>query len=74
MCQPKIDLNSFVITVLTSGDIKVETGTFAGTMHLTADAFVGFMANAMGGTIDTKVRDHSQHSHDHDHNHEHSHN
>ena len=74
MCsKPKIDIDKFLIDVLPSGEIIVETGEYEGTMHLTADGFVDYMNNLNGGTIDRKVRDRELNHHHHHLEHEHNH-
>jgi len=71
MCQPKLPANSLAVTILTDGRIKVETGSFAGAAHTSADKFLQVLLQELGVTVEQ--RESIGHVHGHEHGHDHSH-
>lgn len=69
--------NDFDVVILPNGDVRVTTGSFAGPVHMSADAFMIWIQRELGGEARvTRGHSHSHahgHSHDHDHDHDHHH-
>lgn len=63
--------NTLEITILPDGRIKIETGSFAGPSHASAEAAIPAIAQALGVTV-ADVKKRIVHGHTHNHTHEHS--
>jgi hypothetical protein len=65
----KLAPNSLAVTILPDGRIRLETGSFAGAQHTSADAFVRALLQELGVSIES--REAIGHVHSHAHSHEH---
>ena len=54
----------FKVTILEDGTLRVETGEFGGAQHMTAEKFMQFLAEEMGGNVQ-RVRRNKAHTHAH---------
>ena len=65
---------TLTITILPDGRIRIDTGSFAGAQHASAEAAIPAIAAALGVTIeDVRARVVHAHNHEHTHNHNHEH-
>jgi hypothetical protein len=65
-------MNDITVTILESGNVRIDTGKFAGPVHATAEAAMLWIAKELGGDVD-KVKNVHTHTHIHDHEHDHDH-
>lgn len=63
--------NAFQIEILEDGTISVDSESFDPTVHKSADDFVRFLGEIMGGEV--VVREKRSHAKAHHHHHDHSH-
>jgi hypothetical protein len=62
-----MDKDKMTITILDDGTIKIETDRISQANHMTAEAFMRFVAQAAGGRQDRKAKHGVHHHHHHDH-------
>lgn len=67
-------MNTFQITILDNGNVRVETGKFSSTVHTTADAALAWIIGQLGGDVERQKTGHAHtHVHGHEHAHDHDH-
>lgn len=67
-----MDNNRFVIEKLPDGRFRItSTGVFEGVIHKSADEFLKFMQDQLGGQWTTTKAKHEHHHHTHQHHHKH---
>ncbi|MDE3073799.1 MAG: hypothetical protein KGJ86_00085 [Chloroflexota bacterium] len=63
--------DSFRVTILDDGTLKVETDAVSQANHMNAEEFLRFVARAMGGEV-TRTKIAQAHTHEHEHQHHHA--
>lgn len=74
MCGPNqphshLPANTLKVTILPDGRVRIETGSFAGTTHASAELAIPALAKALGVTIEsaTKIAKGIVYNHNHNH-------
>jgi len=70
MAQP---VNTLEIVILPDGRIRIETGSFAGATHATAEGFMAALLGELGVAVEERSHVGHTHAHAHAHAHEHDH-
>ncbi|HSE46327.1 MAG TPA: hypothetical protein VLA89_13460 [Gemmatimonadales bacterium] len=67
--------DKFIVELLPNGLFKVTTDEISGPNHMTAEAFIDFLARGAGGEVtrsrreDRPMHSHGEHTHTHTHEH-----
>jgi hypothetical protein len=76
MCQSvkgPLAPNTLDVVILPDGRIRIETGSFAGASHTSANAFLAALVKELGVSIERREPLAHTHAHEHAHEHEHQH-
>jgi hypothetical protein len=67
MGDNKLAQNSLAVTILPDGRLRIDTGSFAGAAHASADAFMRTLLAELGVTVEERTSlghvHHRQHEH-----------
>jgi hypothetical protein len=63
----KLAQNSLAVTILPDGRLRVETGSFAGAAHASADQFMRVLLAELGVSVEERTAIGHVHHHEHDH-------
>ena len=65
MGDNKLAQNSLAVTILPDGRLRIDTGSFAGAAHASADAFMRTLLQELGVTVEERTSLGHVHHHEH---------